>query len=192
MKRDLKYYLRLKYPILLTESEDNGVPYIEAEIPELPGCGSYGVSRTEALERLNKAKRNWIKARLKRNLPIPEPVSEEDFSGKFLLRITPELHRLLAKGARDECLSLNQYIRKILETNVVIDTVLEKMKSLEQEITRIRRVIEIESGIFLASLSSNNVYMNGPRIGITTEEDQSCRYKKLMASAGIPEEGLTS
>lgn len=142
MKQDLEYYLGLKYPVLLTEGEDNGEPYVEAEIPELPGCGSYGKNRREALDRLEEAKKGWIEARLKRGLSIPEPVSEEDFSGRFLLRITPDMHRKLVAGAKRKNLSLNQYVRKALEDSVSLESILEKLNGLEQKLNDLDKAIE--------------------------------------------------
>ena len=41
---------------------------------------------------------------------IPEPISEKNYSGKFQVRITPELHRRLAIEAAEENVSLNRYV----------------------------------------------------------------------------------
>ena len=40
------------------------------------------------------------------------------FSGKFVLRVTPELHRRLAESARDSDESLNAHAARLLETSV--------------------------------------------------------------------------
>ena len=42
--------------------------------------------------------------------PVPEPLSERDYSGKFNLRVGETLHRRLALEAAEEHLSLNQYV----------------------------------------------------------------------------------
>jgi predicted RNase H-like HicB family nuclease len=115
MEKDLKYYLSLDYPHTVEKVEENGEDYISLEIPDLPGCGASGKTYEEALAGLNEAKELWIEASLERKIPIPEPVSEEDFSGKFLLRIPARLHMDLAKQANLKKLSLNQYVKSILE-----------------------------------------------------------------------------
>ena len=46
----------------------------------------------------------------KENEEIPEPFSTRDYSGKVLLRITPEVHRLLVIQAAELGVSLNRYI----------------------------------------------------------------------------------
>jgi predicted HicB family RNase H-like nuclease len=42
--------------------------------------------------------------------PIPEPIAERQYSGKFQVRIPPEQHRMLAIKAAEEGVSLNRYI----------------------------------------------------------------------------------
>jgi predicted HicB family RNase H-like nuclease len=41
---------------------------------------------------------------------IPEPLAERSYSGKFQVRISPELHRQLAIEAAEEKVSLNRYV----------------------------------------------------------------------------------
>ncbi len=41
---------------------------------------------------------------------IPEPIATKKFSGKFMLRITPETHRMLAMKAAESGVSLNRLI----------------------------------------------------------------------------------
>jgi len=41
---------------------------------------------------------------------IPEPIATKKYSGKFQLRIAPELHRRLATEAAEANMSLNRYI----------------------------------------------------------------------------------
>ena len=46
--------------------------------------------------------------------PIPEPLSDRVYSGKILLRTTPELHRKLAVQAAEAKVSLNRYLNSHL------------------------------------------------------------------------------
>jgi antitoxin HicB len=135
MKKDLSYYKNLNYQIILRQDEDNGEVYYVAEIPDLPGCGAHGTNQIEALERLEEAKELWIFARMKRNLPIPEPSSEDDFSGKILLRIPCRLHMELSRQAKNNGLSLNQSIRKKIESVL-------SMEVLQKEISELRAKID--------------------------------------------------
>jgi len=40
--------------------------------------------------------------------PVPEPIAVKRYSGKFMVRIPPELHRRLALEAAEAGISLNQ------------------------------------------------------------------------------------
>jgi predicted HicB family RNase H-like nuclease len=42
--------------------------------------------------------------------PIPEPIAEKQYSGKFQVRIPPEQHRSLAIKAAESGVSLNRYV----------------------------------------------------------------------------------
>ena len=44
------------------------------------------------------------------NEKIPEPVADKDYSGKFTVRIPPEIHRKLAIQAAESGVSLNRFI----------------------------------------------------------------------------------
>lgn len=41
---------------------------------------------------------------------IPEPLAEKKYSGKFQVRIAPELHREITIKAAEENMSLNRYV----------------------------------------------------------------------------------
>ena len=44
------------------------------------------------------------------NEPVPEPIAEKTYSGRFQVRIPPHQHRMLAIKAAEEGVSLNRYI----------------------------------------------------------------------------------
>ncbi len=48
---------------------------------------------------------------LKRNKePVPEPISTRPFSGKFVVRVPPEVHRMLAIQAAESGISINRLV----------------------------------------------------------------------------------
>ncbi len=54
---------------------------------------------------------NKVLADLKRNNePVPEPLSTRPYSGKFMVRVPPEVHRMLAIQAAESGVSLNRLI----------------------------------------------------------------------------------
>ena len=42
--------------------------------------------------------------------PVPEPISTRSYSGKFLVRVPPEVHRMLAVQAAESGVSLNRLV----------------------------------------------------------------------------------
>ncbi|MBC7105013.1 MAG: type II toxin-antitoxin system HicB family antitoxin [Firmicutes bacterium] len=106
MPKDMDYYLRLPYRVVFYPSPEGGYA---VEIPDLPGCISQGETVQEALEMIEDAKRCWIADALERGEEVPEPV-DDSYSGRILVRAPKSLHRALAEKAREEGVSLNQYI----------------------------------------------------------------------------------
>jgi antitoxin HicB len=85
-----------------------------ASVPDLPGCNSYGTTITEAVENVQEAKKLWLEGQFQVGASIPEPEAEDEYSGKFVLRIPKVLHRSLAYEARKQGVSLNHYASHLL------------------------------------------------------------------------------
>lgn len=95
------------YRIELYEDEDG---IWVAEVPELPGCLAAAGGPGEAVELLEDAMDAWIDAAVADGRPVPPATPVEDeYSGRFLLRVPKTLHRRLAQEAHREELSLNAY-----------------------------------------------------------------------------------
>src|SRR5579885_1735957 len=103
LKKPLEHYLSLKYPMEMVEENEGGW---FVSLPDLPGCNSVGATVPEAVDNLQQAKELWLKSQFAAGGEIPEPTDEDDFSGKFVLRIPRVLHRSLAYEARKQGVSL--------------------------------------------------------------------------------------
>jgi predicted RNase H-like HicB family nuclease len=108
--KKLKYYLNLSYPIEIVEDEGA----IVASIPDLPGCNAFAEDLDSALRSLKETKELWLRGQLQGGQPIPEPSTAQEYSGKFVLRIPKVLHRTLDREAKNQGVSLNQYIMYLL------------------------------------------------------------------------------
>ncbi len=92
-----------------------------AEAPDLPGCVAAGTTYSEAVERVADAIEAWIAAARADGGPVPQPsIDDDEYSGRFLLRLPKGLHRQLARQARRERVSLNQYCSNALAQFVAI------------------------------------------------------------------------
>ena len=74
-----------------------------------------GETLSEAMENIEEARELWIETVYetgKKDVPLPS--TENEYSGRLLLRIPKSLHRHLSEGAEKEGVSLNQYILSLL------------------------------------------------------------------------------
>jgi predicted HicB family RNase H-like nuclease len=101
-------YLRRPYKRILIPDHETGT--YTGEIAEFPGCVTEGRTPTQALRRLEAAAYSWIEAVLDMGQAVPEPMAEQAYSGKLMLRLSRSLHRRAAEMAHAEGVSLNQFI----------------------------------------------------------------------------------
>jgi predicted HicB family RNase H-like nuclease len=81
--------------------------------PELMLGGVHGRDEARVYAELCGAVEEWV-ALLDRDDALPEPLATKEFSGKFVLRVEPALHRRLAAKALAAGESLNSYCVKTL------------------------------------------------------------------------------
>jgi predicted HicB family RNase H-like nuclease len=82
--------------------------------PELMGGGVHGDDEAKVYKELCEAVEEWVELLHKDGVPLPEPLAGKKFSGKFVLRVEPALHRRLAAKALAAGESLNTYCAKTL------------------------------------------------------------------------------
>ena len=105
----VKEYLDLPYNVVIRYITDESGSYYFASVLELGGCYSDGQTFQEAYENIREAMEGWIETNIENGLPVPVPVDESQYSGKFVVRIPKTLHARLAAEAGKEGVSLNQY-----------------------------------------------------------------------------------
>lgn len=81
-----------------------------AEVPDLPGAIAAAEDPATAIVEIEDVIDAWIAAAKEDGRPVPEPRPREDqFSGRFLVRVPRSLHRRLSNEARLDGVSLNTY-----------------------------------------------------------------------------------
>jgi predicted RNase H-like HicB family nuclease len=126
MKRDIErkeveYYLNLIYPITVHPDPEGG---FVAEIEDLPGCMTQSESLDALYKAIDEARQLWIRTTYEEGQPIPLPRDMEQYTGKFIVRIPKRLHHNLARTAKHEGVSLNQYVLSLLASGIVRDSVI--------------------------------------------------------------------
>jgi len=102
-------YMKLPYNFIIKPISDESGDYYHASVLELVGCQSTGETLQEAYESLMEAMEGWIETKIENGFSVPEPIEDEKYSGKFLLRLPKSLHKHLSIEAEKEGVSLNQY-----------------------------------------------------------------------------------
>jgi predicted RNase H-like HicB family nuclease len=102
-------YLKLPYNIIIRHTVDESGSDYFATVLEFDGCMSDGATYQEAFENIQEAMAGWIETKLANGFPVPLPVGDETYSGKFVVRLPKTLHAKLAIEAKKEGVSLNQY-----------------------------------------------------------------------------------
>lgn len=64
----------------------------------------------KALAGIRRLVKECVKDMVANKETVPEPISARSFSGKFMVRVPPETHRLLAIQAAESGVSLNRLI----------------------------------------------------------------------------------
>jgi antitoxin HicB len=85
-----------------------------ARVLELPGCMTEGDSKQDVLEMIEEATAEWLATAFELGLPIPEPMSDEHYSGKIFVRTSSRLHRLVAEEASRRGVSMSQWAAETL------------------------------------------------------------------------------
>jgi antitoxin HicB len=113
--KTIEEYLQLPYTIeMIRQSNQSWF----VSIKELPGCMSQGDTPEEAVAMIHDAMRAWVEVALEDGYPIPEPQSDEDYSGRFVVRVPRGLHRQLVLTADLQEVSLNAYCIAVLAQSV--------------------------------------------------------------------------
>ena len=92
---------------VIWSDEDKQFVGLCAEFPSLSWLAS---GQEEALRGILKVVANAVKDMKSNDETVPEPICSRRYSGKFMVRVPPEVHRQLALDAAEEDISLNRLV----------------------------------------------------------------------------------
>lgn len=144
-KKNLDYYLNLKYDVVLREITDEDGLYFKAFTKELDPIAFYGAGETseQALKSFEETKKDMFEIYLENGYEIKEPEADEDgfYSGKFIVRTSPITHRRLVTEAKKRRKSLNSLICETLEVFLAKDDIVNVAKN---ELSKFMRTHELQ------------------------------------------------
>lgn len=180
MKKNLDYYMSLKYMMTIEEIEDDGEKFFSLSHIDLPGLTIYSDSIEEGLDELKAAKKEWFAAAIKAKLNIPLPKNYSEASGRVTLRMPKTLHEELKVKSELESVSLNAYINQVINDGLRFNLT---------NVNIIKKTLEnsFNSVGLLASLISKDIRKN-VMLGNTftynlKEIDDSAVYEKNTSTA---------
>tara|TARA_R110001592_G_scaffold352665_1_gene650742 strand:+ start:5058 stop:5387 length:330 start_codon:yes stop_codon:yes gene_type:complete len=77
---------------------------------EFPSLSWLEETAEDALAGIRQLAKECVADLTREGEEVPEPLSTKSYSGKFMVRITPDLHRLLATEAVEYGVSLNRLV----------------------------------------------------------------------------------
>jgi predicted HicB family RNase H-like nuclease len=95
-----------KYTYRVTWSDEDA-EYI-ALCAEFPSLSWLARSPESALRGIRKVVAEVVADLVRNGEPVPEPISTKGYSGKFMVRVPPDVHRQLAMQAAEAGVSLNR------------------------------------------------------------------------------------
>ena len=106
--KDDRYTYRVTW-----SSEDNEYVGLCAEFPSLSWLAA---TQVEALQGIRSLVAEVIADMKSNKEQIPEPIATRRYSGKFTVRVTPDVHRMLAIEAAESKVSINRLVSGKLTT----------------------------------------------------------------------------
>ena len=97
---------RYTYRVTWSEEDDEYVGLC-AELPRLSWLEK---SPEKALSGVRKLVRETIADLKKSKEVVPDPISTRPYSGKFMVRVPPDVHRMLAIKAAESGVSINRLV----------------------------------------------------------------------------------
>jgi predicted RNase H-like HicB family nuclease len=101
-----------KYLKVVEWSKEDGC-YIGSAPPIIGQC-CHGGTEANVMAQLAVVVEEWVESLLTDGKPLPAATANKDFSGKFLVRISPDLHKKAALKALARGESLNQFVAEAI------------------------------------------------------------------------------
>jgi predicted HicB family RNase H-like nuclease len=139
-----------------------------SEILEFPGCIASGDTAAQALSSLEDVAESWLESMLARGQSVPEPVEENEFSGKLVLRLAKSIHQKAAKAARRDGVSLNTFIANCVAEHVGSRKAMP-MQNYITNFSQQNHMVFVHDKTYVTTITNKTVASSGqaPAIAIT-------------------------
>lgn len=161
----------MKYGFNVYKTQVDDHVFWIAESKDLKGCIGQGETPDEALNELQANEEEWLDAAKEYKIDIPCPTIEKNdqYSGRFVTRISSQVHKEAVENANRQGISLNQYVNNAIVTmnssNGTVQAIkqaIEEVKSMlvisTSQITRdrIKYSMNIKSDFMVSDVKSTH------------------------------------
>lgn len=132
----------MKYGFSLYLTEVEGHTFWVAESKDLKGCVGQADTADAAIKELEQNEIEWLEAAEEYSITIPEPTLEKNnYSGKFMTRISPKVHQLAAENAKTQGISLNQYVNDAIVAWNTEGQLLPQLQKHHSKILKAKKIV---------------------------------------------------
>jgi len=128
-----------QYPILLFTKIYDGDKWYVAEVPDLKGCSASAKTPAQAIKRVEEAIAVYKETSSKLGQSVPPIEDEANYSGRFVTRVSRDLHRSLRTKSKEKGVSLNTLVNSIIKS--ALDSVINERDA------KLDKVLELVAGI---------------------------------------------
>ena len=155
----------MKYPffVYFTQVEDHSFWIAECKL--LKGCVGQGDTIEEAIKELELNEEEWLSTAKEYGIPIPKIVAEPeiDYSGKFTVRVAPYVHKQAVVQAKNQGISLNQYVNDaIVAQNMALSVVDYVIPKVQEAVKKVNMVMQ--TSFSTTTNQSYNMFRNSPKV----------------------------
>ncbi len=139
--KTIEYYMALPYRMEIVKIPDGKGGGFMACLPQFGRMAAVGDGESieEALRNLEDSKRSLFETYIAEGVEIPDPDTfQEDFSGKFVVRIPKYLHKDLAQRAKNNHVSLNAFVTALLSSALYEDKTSSALQGIKTQLSMLR------------------------------------------------------
>ncbi len=145
------------YKILLsTEVTDEGIEYY-AEFREFEYCSGCGDTADAAIQDARENLKIYLEELEEAGKTIPQPIADNEYSGRYALRLSKSLHKKAAECATREGVSLNSFISEAVCEKVENTYIYNILNKLETAVDKITTMVGFAEPMFYSALYVNQI-----------------------------------
>ena len=147
----------MKYGFRVYQVEIEDESFWFAESTDLKGCAGQGKTCDEAIKELEENEEIGLQMAIEDGTGIPKAAVEKplNYSGKFTIRLSKNMHKKAAECAEKEGISLNAFVTEAISEKVGGFICNPTLSRLEKVLDKFSNVVHDSAGAIRATIAYN-------------------------------------